>query len=193
MTSHTVVDHFEWCFGDQNELKGHGTTFPTSACFSLIWDIGGRMEGLTEPIFLPFMCHLRVLEINIDSSSTMHNLDILSFVMRSLCISLTSPATLEHLTLDITFEGDDCHFDYDEWDEFCMDLRDADFWKHLDSVITHPTGSRLQRVDINIGYAFYDDDDMVEVNTDEILSAVHDGLPLLREKGILFVEPWAGW
>ena len=67
------------------------------------------------------------------------------------------------------------------------DLRDADVWSHLDSIITHPAGSRLQRVDINIKYSFrYDNDE--EPDSTEILEPVLDALPLLREKGILFVE-----
>jgi hypothetical protein len=30
------------------------------------------------------------------------------------------------------------------YDEFLVDIRDADFWSDLDSIVTHPTGSRLQ-------------------------------------------------
>jgi hypothetical protein len=52
---------------------------------------------------------------------------------------------------------------------------------------THPNGSRLQRVVININYSIrsesnYDND------KDDVLKAVLDGLPLLRTKGILFVK-----
>jgi hypothetical protein len=58
------------------------------------------------------MSHLRVLEIHISLalsySATMSDLAIkLSFLMRSLCASLTSPATLEHLKLNISFDADD--------------------------------------------------------------------------------------
>ena len=143
------------------------------------------MEGPTEPIFLPFMCRLRSLEIIIDPrSATMSDFAVLSFLMRSLSISLTSPATLEHLKFDITFEGNDDDFDLYA---FYHDLRDTDIWSHLDSIITHPTGSRLQRVDINID-TFRWHGNVMEAGNNEILQAVLDGLPLLREKGILFVE-----
>ena len=148
------------------------------------------MEGPTEPIFLPFMCRLRSLEIIIDSrSANMRDFAVLSLLMRSLSISLTSPATLERLKFNITFQGNDNQFDHYE---FYKDLRAADVWSHLDSIITHPTGSRLQRVDINIQYTFYYDDDVTEPDNDEILEAVLDSLPLLREKGILFVEAIVG-
>ena len=66
------------------------------------------MEGPSEPIFLPFMSRLRVLEIYVDPfSSIMRDFDILSLLIRSLRHSLTSPATLEHLKLDIVFTGND--------------------------------------------------------------------------------------
>jgi hypothetical protein len=148
------------------------------------------MEGLTEPIFLPFMCRLRYFEININPDSAfMVDFDILSFLMRSLCVSLTSPATLEHLKFKICFHGNDNHFDHYG---FYKDLRDADVWSHLDSIITHPTGSRLQRVDIDIRYTLRYDDNIMEPYNHEILEAVLDALPLLREKGILFVEAKKG-
>ena len=63
-------------------------------------------QGLIEPIvFLPFMCRLRVLEIYVDpySEAELRYFGILSFLIRSLRISLTSPATLEHLKFDIVF------------------------------------------------------------------------------------------
>jgi len=140
------------------------------------------MEGRTEPIFLPFMCRLRFFEINIDpSSATLSDFAALSFLMRSLSISLTTPATLEHLKFNFTFECSDQDFDrYAFYD----DLRGADVWSHLNSIVTHPTGSRLQRVDIEIRYSKYG----AEPDNDEILKAVFDSLPLLCEKGILFVE-----
>jgi hypothetical protein len=71
---------------------------------------------------------------------------------------------------------------------FFNDLRDADVWSHLDSIITHPTGSRLQRVDINIRYAFRRDDNVIEPDDTEVSEAVLNALPLLRKKGILFVK-----
>jgi hypothetical protein len=182
--SHTVIDQCVWKF----YKPVHGTRFPISAYFSLIWD----MEGPTEPIFLSFMCRLRVFEIHIHpSSATMSDFDILSFLMHSLRVSLTSPATLEHLNFDIVFAANSNYFNYYALFD---DLRDADVWSHLNSIVTHPTGSRLQRVDINIKYSFcYDSDE--EPDSIEILEPVLDALPLLREKGILFVEAteWMTW
>jgi len=173
-TSHTVIDQCIWSLWE----VVHGTRFPTSDYFSLI----GDMEGPAEPIFLPFMCRLRYFEININPGfAFMVDFDILSFLMRSLCVSLTSPATLEHLKFKICFRDTGI-------DNYGFYLRDADAWSHLDSIITHPTGSRLQRVDIHIEYSFRYDDDVSEPDNDEILEAVLDALPLLREKGILFVE-----
>jgi hypothetical protein len=182
MASQTVIDHCVWYFRE----AVHGTRFFTFAYFSLIWD----MKGPTAPIFLPFMCRLRFFEIDIHPySATMSDFDILSFLMRSLCVSLTSPATLEHIKLNIRFRSGDDQFDQNE---FYEDLRDADVWSHLDSIITHPTGSRLQRVDIDIDYTFRYDDEVMEPHNNGILEAVLDGLPLLREKGILFVEAAIG-
>ena len=109
--------------------------------------------------------------------------------MASLSISLTSPATLEHLEFNIRFRGgmDDFNFH-----SFYMVLRVADAWRHLDSITTHPAGSLLQRVDINIDYAFRYNEDGAEPDKDEVLKAVLDALPLLRRKGILFVKAVVG-
>jgi hypothetical protein len=160
--------------------------FPTSTYFSLTGDV----EGPTEPIFLPFMSRLRVFEIDIDpSSATMSDFDILSFLMHSLRVSLTSPATLKHIKFDIVFEGRSNSFNYYS---LLDDLRDAEVWRHLDSIITHPTGSRLQRVDINIKYSFRYDDDGNEPSNTEVEEPVFDALPLLHKKGILFVEATLG-
>ena len=115
----------------------------------------------------------------------MSDFGILSFLMRSLRVSLTSPATLEHLKFNISFQGNDNDFNYYTLFD---DLRVADVWRHLDSFITHPTGSQLQRVDINIKYKFRYNDDGVKPDNAEILEVVLDALPLLREKGILFIE-----
>ena len=156
---------------------------------SFLTDSGPR--GIDYPtghgaIVLPFMSYLRVLQIYIDPiSATMSDFAILSFLMRSLCASLTSPATLEHLKLSIAFEGNDNYFDHDS---FYEDLRHDDVWRYLDSIVTHPTGSRLQRVDIDITYCFRYDDDVKEPDNGGILEAVLGGLPLLRDEGILFVE-----
>ena len=134
-------------------------------------------------MFLPFMCRLRFLEIFIDlGSATEFDFDILSFLMGSLCMSLTSPATLEQLKFNISFNGNTDNFDFYE------DVRGADVWSHLDSITTHPTGSRLQQVDINIDYWFGHDNHEVEPDENEVLKAVLDSLPLLCKKDILFVE-----
>jgi hypothetical protein len=72
------------------------------------------VEGRTELIFLPFKCRLRFFEIHASFSHSPyacgpHDFDFLSFLMRSLCISLTSPATLQHL--EFNFEIDKDYFD----------------------------------------------------------------------------------
>jgi hypothetical protein len=134
------------------------------------------------------MCCLRLFEIDVRVGSA--NFDILSYLMGSLCISLTSPATLEHLKFNISFRDFSNFIDREE--DFYEDLRDADAWSHLDSITSHPTGSRLQRVDININY-FRHDDDVGEPDENEILNAVLDSLPLLRTKGILFVNAVVKW
>ena len=113
--------------------------------------------------------------------------------MGSLYISLTSRATLEHLKFNISFNGTTDDFDDDDdYSSFYNDLCDADVWNHLDSITTHPGGSRLQRVDINIDYWFGQDNDEVEPDENEVLEAVLDGLPLLRKKDILFIEVASG-
>ena len=92
------------------------------------------------------MCRLCFFEIYADlGPATMHDFDILSFLMGSLCMSLTSPATLEQLKLSISFYRNTDKVDYYT---FYENLRDADVWSLLDSITTHPTGSRLQRVDL---------------------------------------------
>jgi hypothetical protein len=124
----------------------------------------------------------------------MDDFGVLSFLMGSLGMSLTSPASLEHLEFDIRFQ-DSYPFDSDiitpfNPDRFIENLRDADVWSHLDSIITHPAGSRLKRIDINIDYTFRCNDFREEHVRDEnvVLKAVLDGLPSLSTKGILFVK-----
>ena len=107
--------------------------------------------------------------------------------MRSLLISLTSPATLERLKFEIGFQLRN----FSGYDAFHHDLPDADVWSHLDSIITHPIGSRLQRVEIDIKYCFRYGDGL-EPNGTEIVESVLDALPLLRDKGILFVAATKG-
>ena len=139
-------------------------------------------DTTTESIFLPFMCRIRFLDIYIwlGSPSDEDNFHPLSFVIRSLSISLKSSATLEHLMFNINFKG--IVFNYDS---FYDNLRDAVLWRHLDSIATHPTDATLQRVDINIRFAFVVTD---EPDVDKVKKAVIDSLPLLRMKGILFVN-----
>ena len=152
------------------------------------------MEGPIEPIFLPFMCRLRVFELHLDPfSSDMNDFVILSLLILSLRASLTAPATLEHLKFKIVYSGKVNRFNQDD---FFYEFRDhANVWSDFDSISTHPTGSRLQRVDIRIEYDFRDEDNVGEENLMEhydivtkFSEPVLDALPLLRKKGILFVE-----
>jgi hypothetical protein len=131
------------------------------------------------------MCRLRFLEIYLDlCSGSSHDFVVLSFLMGSLSISLTSP---EHLMFDIRFNG----FGNFDSNTFYDNLRIS--WSRLDSITTHSTSSRLQRVDININYVFrYEYDHGIGPDKDEISKAVLDGLPLLSTKGILFVEAILG-
>ena len=105
----------------------------------------------------------------------------MSTFIGSICISLTSPAALEHLELNIQFRGE-----IDNFDEFYKNLRDADAWSQLDSITTHSATSQLQRVDINIHNSFRRGGvDADKPNDDRVLKAILDSLPLLRAKGIL--------
>jgi hypothetical protein len=156
--------------------------------FSLIHD--GEALGCTK-LFLPFMCRLRSFEIHANLAyATEYDYEILSFLMGSLFISLTSPATLEHLKLNIWFWGSPYGFDINS--RFYYKLRVADAWRHLDSIPYHPTGSRLQRVDITIRFShmYFDFHESYEPNDNEVLEALLDGLPLLRRKGILFATAY---
>ena len=115
--------------------------------------------------------------------------------MGSLGMSLTSPATLEHLEFGIRFSdrigfGERLVTPHFNSDRFIEDLRDADVWSHLDSITTHPGSSRLKRVDINIIYTFLCENFREEFVRDEnvVLKTVLDGLRSLRTKDILFVK-----
>ena len=66
MASHTVIDQCVWHLRER-DLRG--TKSPSSAYFSLIWDI----EGFIESIFLPFMCGLRFFEINNNNNNNNNN------------------------------------------------------------------------------------------------------------------------
>ena len=111
----------------------HGTRLTFICYFSLI-QYG---EGPTKSIFLPFMCSLRFFEIDLRlGSATLRDFDILSSLMDSLalCISLTSPAILEHLKLNIQFRGSSKRFiNPIEKRIFFEDLRNAYAWTRLDT------------------------------------------------------------
>lgn len=180
-TAYPVIDQCMWYFWEPM----HGTEFPMFVDCPLIQ----LMEGPLEPMFLPFMYRLRSLVIEVDPDSTcIEDFYVLSFLMRSLCVSLTSPGTLERLAFKILFRTYDNSFNVVG---DLVILRAADLWKHIDSIITHPAGSRLKRVDISIDYRVRGDyvtARRVKLYADEIVEPVLDSLPLLREKGILFVE-----
>jgi hypothetical protein len=135
------------------------------------------------------MCRLRHFCINVDlGSASFPDFNILFSLIRSLRVSLTSPATLEILALFISITPIlvDNFYQYSSSGEF----RNTRFWSLLDSIITCPSGSLLQSVNIYITCRFdrlrHDRWD-VRLKQDEISEQVLDGLPLLREKGILFV------
>ena len=193
MASQMVINRCVWRLSEGLEYKrGYeyvpSTRFPSFTYFSLIWD----GEGRTQLIFLPFMCRLRSFEIYVGFDyDAMLDFDIfLTFLMGSLRISLTSPATLEHLKFYIEFRGNEIGLVFQ--DEFCGNLRDAEVWSHLDSITTLPTCSLLQRVDIVIDYCLCEKDYNTEPDEDDVLEAVLDNLPLLLTKGILFVEAYVG-
>ena len=185
--SHLMVDRCLWHLTEFSDMRSEfesGTRFPSSAYFSLI----RGHKGPTISMFLPFMCRLRFLEIYVDlGAATVYDFDILSFLMGSLCISLAPPATLEHLKIDISFRGNAYNADF-ECETFYEDLEDANVWQYLDSIAIHPSGSQLQRVDINIDYCYLREDDIeLEPHDNEVVKIIIDGLPLLRAKDILFV------
>jgi len=174
--SNTVVDWCAWNFC--YPVPSTSFFFPTPSYFSLILDI----ESLPKPIFLPFMSHPRVVEIDASPySTTIRDMNILSFMIRTLGVSLASPATLEHLKFSIEIESDDDHFN---GNAIFDDLRYADVWKHLDSFSTHPSCSRLQRVDIEIKF----EDNLVGYDETKVVKPILDALPLLGRRGILFVK-----
>jgi hypothetical protein len=128
------------------------------------------------------MCRLRFFEICVNLRPvTMYDFQVLSFMMGSLRISLTSPATLEHLKIDISVNSDCID---EEW-RFYENLGGADAWSYLDSITSHPTGSRLQRVDIIIDCFSSWHSDNEDFDAGE---SVLESLPLLHSKGILFVK-----
>ena len=180
LLSITAID-----FNDENSKKVAPTCMGSHAVIDqCVWHFGQeqvRYEIPTESIFLPFMSRLRFLEVCIGLNSTMHDYNFLSFFMESLCISLTSPATLEHLKFTFQSRGPIAYY---EWPyTFYENSRDAGVWVHVDSITTHPTGSRLQRVDININFHVGNESDKYIIE-----KAFLEELPLLRLKGILFVK-----
>ena len=180
-----VIDRCVWSFGVEH--KGYDILF---ICLFLT-NSGRRRPYSHESIFLPFMCRLRCLEVNIElfSPFIQESLRILSFLIGSLCISLTSPTTLEHLKINIRFCGFNIYYSRHSSLLFYNNLRQIDVWSHLDLITTHPAGSRLQRVDINISYSwFHECEKPEEPDEEKVLKSVFDGLPLLHTKGILFVK-----
>ena len=153
-----------------------GRRFLSSAYLSVIQRRSYRSIDL---IFLPFMCHLRFLEISLVlGEGSERDFKILSFLIRSLSISLASP---EHLEFIILF----CNCI--PYSPYALDDNLRKVWNPLDSITIHPTSSRLQRVDIYINYRFvYGVAEGPDEN--ELSKAVLDGLPLLRTKGILHVK-----
>ena len=182
-TSHIAIDRCVWRF-KMFEVRDF--------FFRLFFtNLRQRSHTITEPIFLPFLSRLRFLEIHIELYNC--RFEGWTFLIDSLCLSLTSPATLEHLELNIWFQNPTLLVTVNGFTLYEF-LREA--WSHLDSITTHSTGSRLKRVDININFSFrfrfesYDVDVEYEKFFDEyaVLRAVRDGLPLLHRKGILFVK-----
>ena len=184
---HPVIDRCMWRLMEYFEYlseNAYGTEFSPSAYLSL----KSGHKGPSKSLFLPFICCLRFFEINVDLGPlNSYAFDTWFFLTGSLRLSLTSPATLEHLKFIISLQGEVRNIGCETFYEI---LRD--FWTDLDSITNHPTGSRLQRVDINIDYSdlrgFTEYPDELEPDEHEALQAVLDGLPLLRSKDILFVE-----
>lgn len=141
-------------------------------------------------MFLPFMCRLLYFETSVgvpaDGLYTDSNLAALSVLMRSLYMSLTPPATLEHLKLHLYFLDLD---DFD-MDSFYAELHDDDIWSILDSIVTRPIGSQLKRVDIKIESYFREDvwGINVENHEENLLEAILNSLPLLHKKDILIIQ-----
>jgi len=137
-------------------------------------------------MFLPFMSHLRVLEFYVDPhSTTIDYFSILTFFIRSLRVG--SPVTLEHLNINITIHINNEMLDNNR---YYQDLYLDEVWSYLDSMATHPAGSRLQRVSVDVSF-HYDYDHM---DGDADLELILDELPSLQERGILFTRdrPWNG-
>jgi hypothetical protein len=143
------------------------------------------MEVPTEPKFLPFMCRLRSLKICVRPKfENIRHFKNLSFILRSLFASLTSPATLEHIKLSIWLFASNDRFDYSG---FYRKLRVAGVCDLLDDFSTRPTGSQLGRVDIDI---IYSDANVMELDKleDEIALPMLRALPSLSKKRILSVN-----
>ena len=100
-------------------------------------------EDLPDSMFLPFISHIRVLEIYVNpytrpSATSTSSINSLRDRLTSL-----SP-TLEHLKFSITIL-----VDMRMLDEFFDDLYPDEVWRFLDSIPTRPfSSSRLQRVDM---------------------------------------------
>jgi hypothetical protein len=129
---------------------------------------------------LPFLSHPRFVELDItpmDSISEFH------FLLHTLVISIQCPATLEGLKCRIGFHWLDVHI-------FMQDFIVLDAWTQLDSLITLPTCSRLQRVDLNICLRVDQLEEGVSLETvnqtrDMVRHHIPQIFPLLLKKGIL--------
>ena len=134
------------------------------------------------------MCNLRFLEIHIDlGAAGWQDFAVLASLMGLLPISLTSPATLEHLEFNIWVRAASHDFDNNFYESF------SKTWRNLDSITTHPTGSRLQRVDINIKAGFSRKfrvygTERKEIDENKVLEDAFEALPLLHKKGIVFIK-----
>ena len=134
------------------------------------------------------MCNLRLLEFHIDlGAAGWEDFAVLASLMGLLPISLTYPATLEHLEFNISVRAASHDFDNNFYESL------SKTWRNLDSITTHPTGSRLQRVDINIKAGFsrkFCDctRERKEIDENKVLEDAFDALPLLHKKGMVFIK-----
>ena len=136
--------------GIRARVQGIDRTLNTEFSVCQLWHQHGTPHflGLREQVL--FTCnHLCFLEIYLDlCEGTEHDFKILSFLIRSLSISLASP---EHLKYKIWFcncNRPNPYFPYTLYDNL------HNVWSPLDPITIHPTSSWLQQVDINIKYTF---------------------------------------
>jgi hypothetical protein len=128
---------------------------------------------------MPFIYRLRIFEIYIDlRSGTEHDFQVVSYFLLTLCVSLTAPAMLQYLQVNIGIRNFDPTTFYDN-------IRNV--WSPLDCLATLPTASQLQRVIIKIIYMYGFGVDEPQIYASEVAVAVFEALPLLSMSGILFV------